>query len=360
MINFQEFPSPNFDDLKGILRGEKEPERVHFVEFTVDPEMIIYILENYTEESIPPLTRENRVEHMDKLIDFYSMLGYDSVNIGGLDCFRNLPEFRARILKDTADLSRGERTWVEEGGGIIKDWKDFEEIKWDDIKPDLNLIDKARKELPEGMKLTVWSSLFEVILERFFGYEDLFKFSVQKPNLVEAVFEKWGEKVYEWYKRAVEYSEVGAFFHADDLGYKNNTMLSPQFLRKNVFPWFKKYVDLAHENDLMYWYHCCGNALSVMEDLIKDVNIDAFHSFQDQIMPVSEFINRYGDRVAALGGIDVDKLARMNTSELRKYVQKTLKDCMPGKYALGSGNSVTNYVPPENYIAMLEEALKWR
>jgi uroporphyrinogen decarboxylase len=32
---------------------------------------------------------------------------------------------------------------------------------------------------------------------------------------------------------------------------------------------------------------------------------------------------------------------------------------MPGgRYALGSGNSVANYVPIENYFAMLEEG--WR
>ncbi|KXA94949.1 hypothetical protein AKJ65_02965 [candidate division MSBL1 archaeon SCGC-AAA259E19] len=74
MINFQKFPKPNFNNLKRILRGEKEPERIHFVEFTVDPEMIVYILENYTEKNVPSLTRENRVEHMDKVIDFYSML----------------------------------------------------------------------------------------------------------------------------------------------------------------------------------------------------------------------------------------------------------------------------------------------
>lgn len=31
---------------------------------------------------------------------------------------------------------------------------------------------------------------------------------------------------------------------------------------------------------------------------------------------------------------------------------------MPGgMYALGSGNSVANYVPAQNYLAMLEESL---
>lgn len=96
-----------------------------------------------------------------------------------------------------------------------------------------------------------------------------------------------------------------------------------------------------------------------MDDLVDDVRIDAFHSFQDVIMPVAEFSEKYGHKVAALGGVDMDKLARMNESELREYVRDILSGCMPGRFALGSGNTVANYLPPENYLAMLDEGLLW-
>jgi uroporphyrinogen decarboxylase len=32
---------------------------------------------------------------------------------------------------------------------------------------------------------------------------------------------------------------------------------------------------------------------------------------------------------------------------------------MPTRYALGSGNSVTNYVPVENYLIMLDEGVRY-
>jgi uroporphyrinogen decarboxylase len=177
--------------------------------------------------------------------------------------------------------------------------------------------------------------------------------------LVEAVFEVWGRKVYDAYAACVECPNVGAIFHADDLGYRTSTMLSPAFLRKNVFPWFAKYAALAHERGLTYWYHSCGNPLEIMEDLIEDVRIDAFHSFQDPIITAGDFLGRYGDRIAALGGIDMDKLARLAEPELRAYVRATLDECMPGRFALGSGNTVANYVPTENYLAMLDEGCKY-
>ncbi len=97
-----------------------------------------------------------------------------------------------------------------------------------------------------------------------------------------------------------------------------------------------------------------------MEDLIKDVKIDAKHSFEDTIMPVTEFKKRYGNRIAVLGGVDVDKLCRLEEKELRGYVRDILDKCMPGGgYVLGSGNSITNYIPLKNYLIMLDEGNKW-
>jgi uroporphyrinogen decarboxylase len=59
-----------------------------------------------------------------------------------------------------------------------------------------------------------------------------------------------------------------------------------------------------------------------------------------------------------LGGIDVDFLCRATEDQVRERVRKTLTACMPGGgYCLGTGNSVANYVPLRNYLAMLDEGL---
>ncbi|GAI91308.1 unnamed protein product, partial [marine sediment metagenome] len=273
-------------------------------------EVIKYIIENNLGCKYIPPTEETKQDCQKQIIDFYYRMGYDFVPIW--PDWENLPKFKERKAADTSILSRGQRSWVEEGGGIIKNWNDFEKIDWNNIKYDLQALDYSQRNLPDGMKITVGTTLFEMILERFLGYQDLFILSHDDPKLVEAVFEQWGQKVYDAYKEAIQYPGVGAIFHADDLGYKSGTMLSPEFLRKNVFPWFKKYASLAHEQGKMYWYHCCGNVLTVMDDLIEDVQIDAFHSFQDVIIPIGKFMKRYGDRIAALGGIDMDKLGRMD------------------------------------------------
>jgi len=113
--------------------------------------------------------------------------------------------------------------------------------------------------------------------------------------------------------------------------------------------------------DSEVWLHCCGNVLEIMDDLIEVVKIDAFHSFQDVIVPVGEFKKRYGNTIAILGGVDMDKLSRLEEQNLRNYVRGILDECMSGgRYALGSGNSIANYIPIENYLIMLEEGLRWK
>ena len=97
-----------------------------------------------------------------------------------------------------------------------------------------------------------------------------------------------------------------------------------------------------------------------MEDLIEDIQIDAFHSFQDVILPVADFKARYGDRVATLGGIDMDKLASLDEESLRTYIRDVLEQCMPeGRFALGSGNTIANFIPLANYFILLEEGRRW-
>jgi len=57
----------------------------------------------------------------------------------------------------------------------------------------------------------------------------------------------------------------------------------------------------------------------------------------------------------SVGGVDVDFLCRHTEDEVKKYTRNILEKCAPGGgYALGTGNTVANYIPVKNYLAMLE------
>lgn len=355
-----ENPKPDFEEFKKVIKGEKCAKRVHFVELGMDPEIISFITENFLGEKALIFSPETKEDFLKQQINWRYRMGYDYIGgiaMGGLEFLG-----KARKTKDTALLSRKERSWVEEGKGIIGSWEDFEKYPWPDVKKiDYSSYEFVCRNLPPGMKMMVWpsSGVLEICSGNLLGFEGMSYLLYDEPDLVEAVFNKVGDAIYNFYKNIVELDEVGGFFQGDDMGFTTSTIVSPDVLRKLVLPWHKKFASLAHAHNKMYWLHCCGNVLPIMEDLIEDIKIDAFHSFQDTIIPVGEFKRRYGDRIAAFGGVDMDKLCRLDERSLRDYVRNILDECMPDRYALGSGNTIANYVPVENYLIMLDEGQRW-
>jgi len=385
MIDFKPpEPRPDFETFASVIKGEKTPEKVHLAELVADFEIVAYLLEKLWGEKmmtlaeayspdqvgemlakgkgVMPLAGKKERAFWKQYISFFHRMGYDMVTDMapiGFVMFLTMPSLR--VTADTAELSRGQRMWAEEGRGKISSWEDFEAFSWDGLNLDLEeWCDFFEKNTPEGMKIAANFSLFEQVLERLMGYEGLFYSLVDQPDLVKAVFDKWGEITEHFYRQAVQCDAVGMVFHSDDMGYKTATMVSPSKLRELVLPWFKRYAKIAHDAGKMFWLHSCGNVYGIMDDLIDDVKIDAFHSFQDEIMPVEDFMETYGGRVAGVGGLDVDAMVRMDEEALRKRCRQILSRCWPGRFAFGTGNSVTNYIPAKNYLVMLDEAIKFR
>ncbi|MCD6156288.1 MAG: hypothetical protein J7J32_04540 [Candidatus Atribacteria bacterium] len=356
-------PHPDFEEFKSVIQGKKIPKKVHQVELLIDREIMVYISQNYLNEQPVPFAPENKRAFFKWYTNWWYRLGYDYVgiiddpNITGLSFLS-----KKRITTDTAQLSKEKREWIEEGKGIIQSWEDFESYPWPEIEQiDFSFLDLLAECIPEGMKvfLTPSSGVFEVASEELLGFEGMSYLLYEDYPLVKAVFDKVGETLYAYYSAIVAHEVIGGFFQGDDLGYKTSTIVAPIIIRELVIPWHKKCASLAHEHGKVFFFHSCGNIFAVMDDLIEEVKIDAYHSFQDEIMPIWEFKKLFGDRVGYLGGVDLNKLCLNSEGELRKYVREIIEKCFPGRFAIGSGNSIANYVPPENYLIMLDEANKW-
>jgi len=361
-------PKPDREEFKEVILRKRTPSRVHFIELHIDTEIIRYFTEKNNRKWIDPSLAKDRKSQevaLTNYIECWYQLGYDCLRL--TDDFRfsgNLSfTSKKRVGKDTALISRGKRHWVEEGKGVITCWEDFEKYNWPSLKElDLWPFEFVSRNLPEGMGIfaSFSSGVFEILSNELFGLETLCYLIYDNPDLVEAAANKVGETIYRAYKNIIGLDNLVGFFQPDDMGFKTSTLLSPDILRKYILPWHKKFAKLAHENGLIYILHNCGYCEPIMEDLIEDVRIDAKHSFEDTVMPVTEFKKKYGDRVAAVGGVDVNKLCRLEEKKLRQYIRNILDKCMlGGGYALGSGNSITNYTPVENYLIMLDEGVKW-
>jgi len=344
---------PNFNCLLTVLRRDGVPDRVPLFELKVDNEVIEAVLGQPLTD--PALSgRDAILETRRRAVRFQCNMGYDYLP------FRLETGFTRQVREsadDTAELSRGQRQWVNQHTGVIASRSDMEAYPWprgglDEVLWEIEAVSSL---LPDGMKLVARTS---GVLENamwLMTYEDLAMATIDDPSLVTDLFARVGERLVEVHSAAAGHDAVGAMLLGDDMGYKTQTMFSPTMLREHVFPWQKRLVDIAHAHDKPFILHSCGNLEAIMDDLIDCVGIDAKHSFEDTILPVAEFKRRYGNRVAVLGGVDVDFLCRHTEDEVRRYTRDIREACAPGGgYALGTGNSVTNYVPVANYRAMVQ------
>jgi uroporphyrinogen decarboxylase len=192
------------------------------------------------------------------------------------------------------------------------------------------------------------------------GYETFALAIYNQPDLLDAIFTRLSEIFLPLARALAQADHVVALWMGDDMGYKTSTMISPKHLRKYVFPIQKRIAEIAHANGLPFLLHSCGNLDLIMEDLIEDVGIDAKHSFEDVIEPVEQFNARFGKRIAVMGGVDIEILARGTEEQVRTRTRQILERCASSQgYILGSGNSIANYIPTRNFLAMLDEGYRY-
>jgi uroporphyrinogen decarboxylase len=242
---------------------------------------------------------------------------------------------------------------------VIRSVADFESYPWpDEAEPiDFQHFDTVAALLPDGAKIVggVCAGPFEWT-SWMMGVVGISLAMFDAPELVEMVFAKIGALHKSAVRQLATMEAIGALRQGDDLGFKTSTFLKPADLRRLVFPIYREMAATAHAAGKPFILHSCGNLKDIYEDLITDCRIDAKHSFEDTILPVEDFKRLYGSRVTPLGGLDVDVICRSDEATLRAYTRRKVEACFSdGYWALGTGNSLTDYMPVENYMTVLDE-----
>jgi uroporphyrinogen decarboxylase len=232
---------------------------------------------------------------------------------------------------------------------------------WDRAAP---LFDALAASLPPGMRAVggVGNGVFE-ISEDLVGLEYLPFMEIDDPGLYEELFDRIGGLMAGIWKEFLQrYADdfAGCRF-GDDLGFKSSLLTNPRTVRGRILPQYSRVIELVHAAGKPFLWHSCGCVFEIMDDAIA-LGIDAKHSNEDAIAPFSRWIDDFGDRIGLLGGFDMDFLCRKGQDEVFAEVVRLGRDYRDRAkgYALGSGNSIPDYVPPENYLAMVKGAQRIR
>ena len=346
---------PDWEELLRCIRRQGQPKRVHCIELLLDDEIQEAICERFDVRA--GFNHDDPYFDLKTQIALQRFLGYDYVtsSLEGVEL-----AFNGVLTDDTAGLQRpGGRSFIDEHSGPITSWAELEGYPWPDAaSASTRSLEWYEANLPDDMCVIGFRGFGHLLeyITWLLGYETLCYALHDRRDLVTAVSEKVTGLSTAVAERVLQFSRVKALWGSDDMGFRTGTLISPKDLREFVLPGHKRLAQLAHDAGRPYLLHSCGQLRSIMPDLIEDVKIDAKHSFEDVIEPVTSCKRTYGDRIALLGGIDMDFLCRAEPDAVRGRVRETLDQCMPGGgYCLGTGNSVANYVPLGNYLAMLDE-----
>lgn len=332
---------PDFErNLLRVLRGEK-PQRATLFELFLNPTFYERLAGHGVQEP-------GELGYLRMTVDAMAAAGYDyaSTGVGGFR-FPRYPREHAQTV------SLNDRA-------IITDWKSFEQYEWPQATAcDYSLLEKIRPHLPESMKLMILCP--DGVLENVIGlvgYDNLCMMLYEEPELVQAIFDRVGSGLVSYFEQVADADAVGFLCSNDDWGFNTQTFLSPADMRKYVFPWHKRLVEVAHRHGKPCMLHSCGYYGDVIDDVIDGIGFDARHSYEDNIVPVEKAYEELNGRIAVLGGIDMNFLCLKTPEEVYARARAMLERAAGrGGYALGSGNSIPEYVPYENYLAMTCAAL---
>jgi len=323
---------PDFENMLLVLNKQK-PNRRTLYEFLVGWHLV---------EHVNGKLREGATDEEDAqwFADGLAKIGYDCYHVWASKFHFINGEHDSLLTKSLND------------NPLITDWDSFERYKW--LEPEDFERRMPKVKMPDGMKAFISgpSGVLENTIG-IVGYDNLCVMVYDNPELAKTVFDCVGDRLYRYYAAEVADPKVGGLMINDDMGFKTQPMLSPDQLRKYVFPWHKKFVELAHRENKPAILHACGNLLEVYDDIIDDVKMDGKHSYEDVIQPVEEAYELLNPRLAVLGGIDLDFLCRETSENIRKRCNAMFERCENrGGYAVGTGNSMPYYVPVESLLAM--------
>jgi uroporphyrinogen decarboxylase len=350
--------APDFQIIAAALHNQPTP-RVPLYEHFVDDEIIEAIMGvRLSDPTVDPRAEERG--RWRKRIAFYGEMGYDYLP---MEIQPRLATVTGLLSEDTAEYSRGQRGWVDEHGGPIQTQADLENPAYwprGEALGDFDLFADVCAMLPAGMQIIGGFSGGPFEHASFLmGLENLSMALIEEPAFVAQLFQQIGERLLEGASRLAQLAGIGAYRFGDDLGYKSATLVSPTLLREHVFPWYRRIVAAVHQAQKPFVLHSCGQLAAVMEDIIA-AGVDAKHSFEDVITPVTEAKAIWGERIALLGGMDVHFLCMADEAAITERTKRTLDICTRhGGYAMGSGNTIANYVPVKHYLAMVEATREW-
>lgn len=133
------------------------------------------------------------------------------------------------------------------------------------------------------------------------------------------------------------------------------SMLSPDMYKKFALPYEKKVCDYAHQVNLPYMLHICGNTDIILDQMVT-INADSLElDYKTNIHKAEELMR---GKIVFSGNIDPSGIIALGTPKLVREKTIELLEVFKGnpRLILNAGCAIPSITPPENLFTMISTA----
>ncbi len=192
-------------------------------------------------------------------------------------------------------------------------------------------------------------------LRNWIGIENLSYMMIDDPSLIEEIGEYIEYFIIETIKPALKDIKLDFAHFWEDMAYNKGSLVSMEFVKKNMMPHYKKITDLLHSNGIdIITLDSDGNVWELIP-LWLDCGINGILPNEVAAgMDVVEMRKKFGKNLIISGGIDKRPLAK-GKKEIEEEVMKKVPYLLStGGYFPGIDHCVPPDVPYQNYLYYLE------
>jgi hypothetical protein len=200
------------------------------------------------------------------------------------------------------------------------------------------------------------------------GYNNYLECLMLYPDSMRRYYEYTGEQAYlqnTVIVAAIKENDLAPFVYSgQDICFNEGPICSPDLLREIYFPYLKQAVEPLISNDIRIIWHCDGNILPILNDLI-DLGVSGFQGFQEEsgvrLENMVKVRTKWGKKPIIWGSVSVTTTLPFGTVEdVKKDVERCFDVAAPGGgFVLASTSSILPETPLENILALYEHGIEY-
>ena len=201
--------------------------------------------------------------------------------------------------------------------------------------------------------------IFQTLYEFVIGMHNCMIMLIEDRDLFEELMSRSADYASELVRRTIA-AGIDILFTGDDFAFKSGLFVRPALFKEIWRPHFDRIFAPARDAGIPIIFHSDGKIDDGMEMLL-DMGVHAITPMDPSGVDYHDYKKRYGHRVTFFGNIDITwPLVSGTPADVERDVIAHMEVMKPGgRWVAGSAHSIVNYIPHENFLAMINAFHKY-